>query len=1322
MSTSASSSSSTLVRYRPAILALTALAAGYTIYYIHDSFWSPSGSTGSALHRRNAVHRRHHQRRRRQSSPSEQAAVVSFDSTTALRRYRDHETQFGTFMATYNGRRIKIPLASDTLPSLDPLVSLYNIDAQDATAFRSEVERCLLIAVFATTLPVGAQLTDPGGTEAFAATFLEEGFTPRYVTEIVERFNASNLSTNYSQSGEVFEDVMIDLVGRPSTNEPDLDHGRDESEIPVQEASNLREAVVDGDTEHSWQGGDEEEETKKEGQSLLNLLYHIAEDQARRDGYVHRHVTCNSCNTMPIRGIRYRCANCNDFDLCEQCEAMQVHPKTHVFYKVRIPAPFLGNPRQSQPVWYPGKPSSLPQQLSRKETKHFCKASGYEAAEVDALWDQFRCLAATEYPKDPNQLGMAIDRLTFDKCFIPSTTLRQPPPNLIYDRMFAYYDTNGDGLIGFEEFVTGLASLRSKNQDEKLKRVFQGYDIDCDGFVSRQDFLRMFRAFYAFTKELTREMIAGMEEDMLEAGGQRDIITSSQPLSSAFTGVVLNELRSRAGSGKTQDTYGDLLISDSGDVLRENKSDEGDLYEAVGDVYERAVFGNVSSRLDNSDAPTMSASEYRGEPSSDDQAARNGDDEYLRANGTQQLEEDNASIEDTDRLPNGRHINGTLPRPIQDSWHDTESIIEGAESALRSSISVDDTTDSHDLAVVREAAATRQGKDEKERQDLRHKGINERWERRHFYLDEENGVSKPKQFEESQDTTLSTPSNSIPEMENSVDKRRKAIKCVLASSSLKSFKFGVDAELRNLHWHNDCKVDTHTLIDLLINMAEQSYEQEVIAKTLHQLGLEGSEASLFVDWLIDKIYRTAADVQKQPPAGSSSQAPRPSRRSRSSSKVRFQDDVTDREDDDTRSTSSIASRSRPVGERWGAYGVPEPEQKVGREILYQMTQEGLNELLDPIFVQREDLAMEVIHTASERSRLRSLLSSYVSGEMLQLVRYQVSKLQKNWRLDRERTGPRSITAQERVADKLQTVIAKECIKGTREYRENVEDKKAVARMKASNASQAGSLRRDSAASERDQSVGTDDLLLGPPNEAVADHSPRQSTRRHHEASIGHVDFSNTVNEDLAAVPTPLRPVTQVDLASTELIAQQPLDVLLESAGYSVADEIAETSDNFYDPTLPHHRPSTAPEEAAADDTNHRRVPSNSTGTDEDSFDPTLPQHRPSTVPRPPSPPTSRTVSRSTTRSRFQDATTPAVRFDQTSTIDTAASVLAEDHVMDEKLQNKLKYFGMLEVIEQEDKDRGGPGRISFPEFEEIMKGPKGQKLGFVGAWIDMASF
>ena len=92
-----------------------------------------------------------------------------------------------------------------------------------------------------------------------------------------------------------------------------------------------------------------------EGQNILNLLFNVAEDQARKEGYIHRGITCNSCQASPVCGVRYKCANCIDYDICENCEANDTHNRTHVFIKIRIPVPPLANPRTPcfQP-FYPG--------------------------------------------------------------------------------------------------------------------------------------------------------------------------------------------------------------------------------------------------------------------------------------------------------------------------------------------------------------------------------------------------------------------------------------------------------------------------------------------------------------------------------------------------------------------------------------------------------------------------------------------------------------------------------------------------------------------------------------------------------------------------------------------------------------------------------------------------------------------------------------------------------------------------------------------------------------------------------------------------------
>ena len=48
---------------------------------------------------------------------------------------------------------------------------------------------------------------------------------------------------------------------------------------------------------------------------------------------LHPKVICDGCQKH-VRGIRFKCCMCPDFDLCEECEARNEHRSDHVFVKV----------------------------------------------------------------------------------------------------------------------------------------------------------------------------------------------------------------------------------------------------------------------------------------------------------------------------------------------------------------------------------------------------------------------------------------------------------------------------------------------------------------------------------------------------------------------------------------------------------------------------------------------------------------------------------------------------------------------------------------------------------------------------------------------------------------------------------------------------------------------------------------------------------------------------------------------------------------------------------------------------------------------------
>ena len=155
-------------------------------------------------------------------------------------------------------------------------------------------------------------------------------------------------------------------------------------------------------------------------------------------------------------------------------------------------------------------------------------------------------------------VGLAADRYAFNKLMISPTWNRPVEPNLLYDRMFNFYDTDGNGLIGFREYVLGIAYLRRPDKQSSLGRVFLGYDLDGDGYISRRDFVRMLSAKYAIQKRLVEDSIRTAESDMVAYTA--NIVRSSQPISAAFAQEDVPPGQTRLPTMKANDRFGESQI------------------------------------------------------------------------------------------------------------------------------------------------------------------------------------------------------------------------------------------------------------------------------------------------------------------------------------------------------------------------------------------------------------------------------------------------------------------------------------------------------------------------------------------------------------------------------------------------------------------------------------------------------------------------------------------------------------------------------------------------------------------------------------------
>lgn len=1319
-----------LARYRPAVLALTALAAGCAIYYIREQIWSSSIAPKVSLQRSNARRQRH--RPRRESS----ASVFNYLSPGPTERSRYvPDVPWGTVPVSLDflanaafdqetfGDHLFISSASNTPRIVTPLrrcmplgqdIRVAAASDEEASTVRRELEEAFLCFYFWKHI-APSPVTEEQWSLIISQLEENGGFSAETITTALQWHQAGILTERIEWWERLIEYRCRGRVDEGQSHQQDPINGDLASTMQTLEG---RETVADVDSEHSWReesGTSDGQDDGKEGQNLGNLLWRIAEEQARKESYVHRGVTCNSCNAMPIKGIRYRCSNCVDFDLCESCEALQIHPKTHLFYKVRIPAPFLGNSRQTQPVWYTGRPTTVTYSIPKEIMEKIQGETGYQSVEIEALWEQFRCLAATEWDDDPSEYNLAIDRRTFDKCFVPNTSTRPPPPNLIYDRAFSFYDTDNDGLIGFGEFIHGRAALTSKTPGERWKRVFKGYDINNDGFVDRRDFLRMFRAYYARTKELTLDIVNAMEDDVSE-NGARDIVLGSQPISSAFSGAIPPGERSRTGEGKRQDEYGDYQIHDDiGGAVDDRDHGVANPDEVLADSTEAARFGNTQRK--GIIGPWIG-----------------------------------------DLIKNDKWPPGAISRK------DLQKVFPHLNE-------LKDVTSVQDQNAVRRAAHKRVAREHQERQFVRRIALRNRKQRQSFYLDGGDAAKEEKQSESEDE------GNAASRRENDKSRKDDLVR-ILGSSKAGEFRTRLIECIEAMDWPLE---SSEKLINVVFEMIFNEWGGKEIAEDLSGYGSLQHDAIDFVA-TFDSLISLMSDAIKVPGPQESADEQRKSlpssspRRSRSSSKVRFRDDVGTDDEHETRSrATSISSRSIPVNERWGGF-VPEPDKDVGREVLYQVTQEALNELLDPVFRLREDLALAAVRTRRMRDRHRAEIIAFVKDP--RDIKEHMDIYQKRWRLKQQSLQEGYLGIQEieetfgadeflafmsrTEAGELDSQTGERC---SRCKVSGVESWIWAGRFCTQCGKPSAEAVRFTATSPKDPPVACPSCGRGMPASAngcsscgatlqkVIDETEKlwkvlrgSQGNSDREVMQEEGELKNTPNEDPEALEDLHISVTAFNEAKfpalEETIAQKPLEDLLIESGYA-----ATSSSNPYstlsqppDPTLPQNRPDGTLEvptnlqlDGASDiatsvsassqhslHTEQARIPTVRSGEPPKSPtpDPTLPQNRPNSLTTPSAKSNKDTPTSTSTLELTPKVTTNGVLSDHHSGQDQNPDD-NDDALAD---PNTLMYYAALDILEAEDKERGGPGRLSFAEWEDIMRGEKGQALGFLGSWIEIASF
>ncbi|OAA80991.1 EF hand domain protein [Akanthomyces lecanii RCEF 1005] len=672
--------------------------------------------------------------------------------------------------------------------------------------------------------------------------------SPHLVLELpdgtLHRSNAIRRNRRRSRRSGTVSSSSSDVAG---------DENAENTELPLPQPPTEGEAVMQESNEDEWWNDPNQLPPQRAGHNIVSLLFRVSEDNARRNGCVHRGCQCNACGMVPIRGIRYRCANCADFDLCETCESQGVHIKTHIFYKIRIPVPPFGH-RQMQPVWYTGDPESCRRAVPRGIMARLSKETGFERPELEAFWEQWTFMANTEWRDDPDQFCIAMDRKTFERCLVPTGASAYAEPNLIHDRMFAFYDSNNDDLIGFSEFLHGLSYRRRK---DKLQTVFDGYDIDGDGYVNRRDFLRMFKAYYVLYKQMHRDILDGLENQLLASTEAQQLVNGRQPLSSLFG---REERVPQADSnmrfeGKTYHPDGHVEVEkDKESAFVENETDTATRRDILTSLFacetdrrarRRLVIGHdgdgnwrTARRVSGADTDSSYWLTMLDPPNNLEQLS-----DVLLGNSNG-VEEDNAQRDSPDEDEGnavdeqGRESNDSETRP---------------------------PTESEARARAIERSRRQAPKLEKKKRDMARRKIHDRWRRRQFYLDEEEGGAAPDDWSDGEDILAKA------EQAEQQEKRRRERRQNGASASVMS---DTDSDDSPFHIRRDTPSYRHGFAEndagkeILYQVTQQAFNEllDVIFKPAEDIAVQAAETRLeraaYAD-LIEEVDLSEPDTEEE---------------------------------------------------------------------------------------------------------------------------------------------------------------------------------------------------------------------------------------------------------------------------------------------------------------------------------------------------------------------------------------------------------------------------------------------------------------------------
>ncbi|RLN65388.1 hypothetical protein BBJ29_004853 [Phytophthora kernoviae] len=132
----------------------------------------------------------------------------------------------------------------------------------------------------------------------------------------------------------------------------------------------------------------------------------------------------------------------------------------------------------------------------------------------------------------------ALDRITFERCLekiLSQSGRYDPQARKMFTRLFNIFDDQSQRLdvVDVAEFLGGVSVFACGERDEKIQLTFELYDMDGDGFISKEEMTKYLTAVFLVIGEVSPELFQQNEVNPAELG----VVTASQ----CFAESTLNQ-------------------------------------------------------------------------------------------------------------------------------------------------------------------------------------------------------------------------------------------------------------------------------------------------------------------------------------------------------------------------------------------------------------------------------------------------------------------------------------------------------------------------------------------------------------------------------------------------------------------------------------------------------------------------------------------------------------------------------------------------------------------------------------------------------------